>query len=407
MEYQIKDGTKAGALEVYFEGKPDSETRQALKDNGARWNGTKNCWWLFTDRTLLEGILTGAKLETGAKAVKDNGERSNIKFLWNGIKKDGKLYKVGYAMRDNGNIAIYGRNYESLPRNLFKVTNESDIYTDYFCDDCGEIETTHPLYKYALFAFYKYEIHWENASINSYKKDIEKRTQRGDIDRVFMDGESWRDYYGRKIAESTAKIAKCEALAVDCGAVLVSDLEKLDQIRQEEENERKRQEELEEQKRQEDFRCKRGNGTHFINETMTQYPLQDGAPYVHIQWSEHPAFYNWNDKKADDPNALLLSITAAEIILSRFDMENANGVYNNLGYDKTAFTIYYKDENGDTVTYTGRYDLGDNEGGMINHIRQFGQYYTDHSNTEQGKEKAIQTVAFAEKLQALYDESLN
>lgn len=90
MEYQIKDGTRAGALEVYFEGKPDSETRQALKDNGARWNSTKNCWWLFADRALLEGILTGATLDTGANKA-------------NGAKAESQNF-FGYPVLDNLNL---------------------------------------------------------------------------------------------------------------------------------------------------------------------------------------------------------------------------------------------------------------------------------------------------------------
>ena len=56
-------------------------------------------------------------------------------------------------------------------------------------------------------------------------------------------------------------------------------------------------------------------------------------------------------------------------------------------YKKTDFSILYKDENGEESTYQGRYDLGDGEGGLLNHIRNFGEWHRTHE--EFGKEKAI------------------
>lgn len=54
-------------------------------------------------------------------------------------------------------------------------------------------------------------------------------------------------------------------------------------------------------------------------------------------------------------------------------------------YEKTDFTIRYTDEKGEESTYRGRYDLGDGEGGLLNHIRNFGEWHRTHE--EFGAEK--------------------
>ena len=50
-------------------------------------------------------------------------------------------------------------------------------------------------------------------------------------------------------------------------------------------------------------------------------------------------------------------------------------------------TLTLTDENGEDSTYSGRYDIGDGEGGLLNHIRNFGEWHRTHE--EFGKEKAI------------------
>lgn len=46
-------------------------------------------------------------------------------------------------------------------------------------------------------------------------------------------------------------------------------------------------------------------------------------------------------------------------------------------YHKTDFAIKWT-ENGEECAYRGRYDLGDGEGGMLNHIRNFGEWSRTH-----------------------------
>ena len=117
---------------------------------------------------------------------------------------------------------------------------------------------------------------------------------------------------------------------------------------------------------------------------------------VTINWSEHPAFYSWED------NELKLSVAAAEIILTHFDKEVHED--QERGYCKTSFTIEYVNEDGETDSYEGRYDLGDNDGGMIAHIRFFGNSYMTKGRYGNGQpsdeDKAIgeEILRFADML---------
>lgn len=130
-------------------------------------------------------------------------------------------------------------------------------------------------------------------------------------------------------------------------------------------------------------------GLKFILDTAEKYPIRDGDPVLTIRWSEHPAFYSFED------GSLKLSIAAAEIILKSLDDErHASG---ELGYDKTAFTIEYS-ENGEQRTYDGRYDLGDGDGGLIQHIKKFGEYQESHPNKAYSKEDSQAIADFADYL---------
>lgn len=69
---------------------------------------------------------------------------ANVKFMWNGIKIDGRLHR-GYmcisADRDGvEHVTWYAKDYEGWEdaeqlRSIFEVENNSDIMTDYFETD--------------------------------------------------------------------------------------------------------------------------------------------------------------------------------------------------------------------------------------------------------------------------------
>ena len=134
-------------------------------------------------------------------------------------------------------------------------------------------------------------------------------------------------------------------------------------------------------------------GRAYIEEISRQNPIRSGEPVVKICWSEHPAFYSWDD------NTLDLSPAAAEIILGRYDLERAEEEKG--GYDKTKFLITWTDESGEEHSYEGRYDLGDNDGGLVAHIRSFAAHHRAHPygcTAEEADKEAAEIEALADRL---------
>ena len=134
-------------------------------------------------------------------------------------------------------------------------------------------------------------------------------------------------------------------------------------------------------------------GRAYIEEISQQNPIRPGEPVVKICWSEHPAFYSWDD------NTLDLSPAAAEIILGRYDLERAEEEKG--GYDKTKFLITWIDESGEEHSYEGRYDLGDNDGGLVAHIRSFAAHHRAHPygcTAEEADKEAAEIEALADRL---------
>lgn len=312
---------------------------------------------------------------------------NSIRFYWNGIRINGEksLIKCSYSLDNHSDhkecVTIYAKGYgAALPRDLFYVVNESDSYTDYFDTDHAVLTPEHPLYKYARYAAAKAEMRY--------------------LPRHIKYLEESHSYYpeGRKVEIETkkARLAEFEAME-DPGHPKASDLEAVFYMKAEAENARRAAEHDAQLKAREAMLARQNAGRHYINDIAKKYPIREGEPVVTIDWSEHPAFYSWKEGE------LKLSVQAAEIILSHFDKEVHED--RESGYDKTSFTITYVNEEGEQDTYEGRYDLGDNDGGMIEHIRSFGNYYLKKGQYGNGHptEKDIATgkeiVAFADMLE--------
>lgn len=64
MTYTIENNTQYGSIEVYFDGKPAQDIRDALKLLRFRWHGVKKCWYGFAaESTVRDTILTACEGE--------------------------------------------------------------------------------------------------------------------------------------------------------------------------------------------------------------------------------------------------------------------------------------------------------------------------------------------------------
>jgi len=85
-----------------------------------------------------------------------------IKFMYNGIKQDGKLHRVYYTLSSTptlpeGTITIFAKDYyPPLPRvEGLNVENNSDSMTDYFEKDTIRVSPTSKYYSQVLEAYNK------------------------------------------------------------------------------------------------------------------------------------------------------------------------------------------------------------------------------------------------------------
>lgn len=302
----------------------------------------------------------------------------SIKFFWNGIKINGekKLIRCSYSLdsRHDGRecVTIYARDYSGhLPGDMFPVENGTDLYTDYFETDRVELFPGHPLYAYARAAAIKAELRNEKY----YRADTCVTSRAAKMRKLL-------DY-------------KRELETLPAGHPTAADVEAVHAMNLAAETARVADEKEQEQKEREDVLAMRNAGRAYIEETAARYPVKAGDPVVTIQWSEHPAFYSWEE------GDLKLSVAAAEIVLRHYDELRAehNAATQSGGCDKTSFLIEYTAANGELSTYEGCYDLGDNGGGLIAHIRAFAETYRDKRLPYHSEEEATQISALADFLE--------
>lgn len=360
MEFTITRNEAFNSLEITFAEKPAAAILAALKALKFRWNHKRGLWYGFADEAAVRAAIGGQNAQAAApvKAAKQD----RVKIYYNGIRLDGELTRCTYYI-DGDAVTIYARDYKDLPRDLLPVVNESDSYTDYFEEDRATIGPDHPLWKYFHFAAWKARAR----SAEKRAADLRKKLS-GKI------SPAWAESLQIELKGHEESISHF-ALMSDPGQPTADDLARIDQARIEAENAAREAEHEKELAAREKLLIMKNEGRRMIEKAMQDFPLQEGAPAVRIEWSEHPAFYSWED------GALLLSIAAVDSVLGDLDArqhaerrEGEGGAW----YYKTKFTITGS-MNGEPINYEGRYDLGDGDGGLIAHIRAFGEWARTHN----------------------------
>ena len=353
MEYILTKNADFGSLEITFDGKPAQAVRDALKALRFRWHGVRRVWYGYADEATTRAALDGVNGST-VPAEDQNSEQAeqpdrvsslpSIRFYYNGIKVNGgDLIKCHYSADENG-ATIYASGYGAeLPRALFDVRNDTDFMTDYFDKDSASLTADHPLFRFAFYMAKKEEYKQHARTLERQKKNPR--------------------LYSYLTAEQRAEKMREFEKITDPGQPTNADLLKIEDMNAAREKARKEAEEAERQAERETFERKKASGAQVIREGLQLFPLSDDCgDYVVIEWSEHPAFYEYEER-----GGLKLSIAAADWILEKLDAEQHEKRETETGrgwYDKTSFRIY----KGGECVYSGRYDLGDNDGGLIEHI---------------------------------------
>lgn len=136
---------------------------------------------------------------------------TNLKFMYNGIKKDGKLIKGHWSKGGNIKgkevITFYCRSYENCNLNqYFDVKNGSEIETDYFEKDHFDIDKSNKYYGDSLLAYCKQEIKHNNKII----KSLENRKKLYTSNRPY--DVEMREYYNKEIKRQNNHIDNCSKI---------------------------------------------------------------------------------------------------------------------------------------------------------------------------------------------------
>ena len=307
---------------------------------------------------------------------------NTIKFFWNGIKVNGKLNKFHFS-QNGDHVSFYEDGYGSseMPKECgIVVINNSEPMTDYFERDHGSVPKDHPLYKFFVNAARLSDIHYRKKHIQW----CERRIARYEKGMALHPG--YEAEYIKTIESYREDIKKDE--------LLIAELEKAENPGQPTEEDFKKvaeyiaalkekaaKEKAEQEAKEEAARAEAHERTEkFVNETVKKhseaFPYVEGAPFVKIGFSEMYGLPGW---PGDKP--LILSVKAADRIFGELDIwqhtiREAPGHYFGW-YHKTDFEIKWK-EDGEECCYQGRYDIGDGEGGLLNHIRNFGEWKRTH-----------------------------
>lgn len=133
-------------IELYFEGKPNTEVRTELKENGFRYNGKKVCWYAKQNE---KSIALGEKLSNGTieaeeVAPVEKHKRNNKIDLWSLVQFDENITNDSSLSRKD--IAKEVRSYlkKRFPFVKFSITTKSysgggsidcDIVSSPFAED--------------------------------------------------------------------------------------------------------------------------------------------------------------------------------------------------------------------------------------------------------------------------------
>ena len=290
---------------------------------------------------------------------------NTIKFFWNGIKVNGKLNKFRFHFDSiNYGVNFYADDYEAeMPEECgVAVINNSDSQTDYFEKDHGYVTPEHPLFKFFAHAARQARVHYCKNQIKHNERMAKK----------------YGSDYSVQTSKCESEIAEME-IWENPGQPTAADFEKVAAYLAEKKAKAEAEKAAQEAKENEARAEARERTEKFVAETIKKhteaFPLVEGAPVVEIGYSEMFGLPGGGKNEC-----LRLSVAAADRILGELDVwqHNVRETSDFYGwYHKTDFAIKWT-ENGEECSYQGRYDLGDGEGGMLNHIRNFGEWSRTH-----------------------------
>lgn len=193
-KYRIENNEQYNSKEIYFEGIPEKETREALKALKFRWNPKKSCWYGFaTDEEIkkaCENVLTIPAYEATEVGTIYEGWKGGNNNKWSsdeelkkmiladlkkcGIKATIRFHRGGYITSFTITVTIkpdHIKNFESWKENFHIAWSTWNYYTD----ENGSVQA---IFGEKLINCEDTEL-LENIARTEYKMEVEHLTASG------------------------------------------------------------------------------------------------------------------------------------------------------------------------------------------------------------------------------------
>ncbi len=125
-----------------------------------------------------------------------------VKFLWNGIKVDGKLYRAFYSEGKlihypEGTITIFAKDYEHFPKiEGLTVENDTELQSDYFETDRIYVTPGNTHYPAVIEAMKQKEAHYTPKPIKPDSR-IDTYIANMKATHAFIKSGTWKDIQTR------------------------------------------------------------------------------------------------------------------------------------------------------------------------------------------------------------------
>ena len=140
MTYEIRNNPQFNSREIYFDGKPSEDIRNALKALRFRWHNAKKCWYGYAaEHEIVSAILATSTEEAPADIVTDGylgggavyGSKSNLHLYGTDLAKAIRADLKKAGIKGVTIASKHGNIQATITTTAADIVSEADFVNDY------------------------------------------------------------------------------------------------------------------------------------------------------------------------------------------------------------------------------------------------------------------------------------